>query len=376
MQPLRLGALVVDPPVVLAPMAGVTNPPFRTICRSYGAGLYVSEMVVARAVVERHRRTAERIEFWPDENPRSLQLYGTDPRSVAEAIRILRDRDGVDHVDLNLGCPARKVMRNGGGAALPVKRRLVRSLLRQAVAAAGPVPVTAKFRIGVDDVHVTYLELGRIAEEEGVAAVALHARTAAQLYSGEADWSAIARLKEHVAAIPVLGNGDIWEAHDALAMVARTGCDGVVVGRGCLGRPWLFGQLTDALAGRPVRALPALGEVTVAMRRHAELLVRYERDEAHGLRQFRKHAGWYLTGYPVGSEVRRRAAMVGSLAELDGLLGELDPTLTVVPEGVRAKRGHTNGPQQVSLPHGWLDDPDEEFAEGLPADADALVSGG
>ncbi len=371
--PLRLGPLTVDPPVVLAPMAGVTNPPFRTLCRAFGAGLYVSEMVVARAIVEGHRRTEQRIEFWPDEQPRSIQLYGTDPRTIGEAVRILRDRDGVDHVDLNLGCPARKVTRSGGGAALPVKRRLSAAILRAAVRAAGPIPVTAKFRIGLDHDTVTFLDLGRIAEAEGVAAIALHARTAAQLYSGNADWSAIARLKAHVGAIPVLGNGDIWEAHDALDMVRRTGCDGVVIGRGCLGRPWLFGQLADVLAGRPPRPLPPLGEVVATIRRHGELLHRWLGDEFAAMRQLRKHTGWYLTGYPVGGEVRRRLNQVSSFAELDGLLAGLDPTAGILPEGVRARRGHTHGPQRVSVPDGWLDDPDE-LPVGLPDDV--LVSGG
>jgi nifR3 family TIM-barrel protein len=388
---LQIGPLTLGSPVVLAPMAGVTNPPFRSICRRFGPdGLYVCEMVASWALVMQHqyrhrrrvadsrfvRKTAQRIEFWPEEQPRSLQLYTADAWSVGEAIRILRDEDAVDHIDLNFGCPARKVTRHGGGAALPFKRRLVEAILHAAVDAAGPdVPVTAKFRVGIDDRNVTFLDLGRIAQDAGVAAIALHARTAAQLYSGEADWHRIAELKAAVTDIPVLGNGDIWEAADAVRMMRETGCDGVVIGRGCLGRPWLFGQIDDALAGRPVAPLPCLGDVALTMRDHAALLVSWLEDERDGMTQFRKHTGWYFAGYPVGSEIRRRAAMVSTIAELDDILGTLDPSLTVTPEGARAKRGHTNGPQQVSLPDGWLDDPDEAM-DRLPGDAALAVSGG
>jgi nifR3 family TIM-barrel protein len=387
---LRIGPITLASPVVLAPMAGVTNPPFRRLCRTHGpGGLYVCEMVASWALVMHHRhkpdsrfarKTAQRVEFWPDEQPRSLQLYATDAWSVGEAIRILRDRDGVDHVDLNFGCPARKVTRHGGGAALPYKRRLVEAILRSAVEAAGPVPVTAKFRIGIDDEHVTFLDLGRIAESVGVAAIALHARTAEQLYSGEARWNAIGELKAAVSSIPVLGNGDIWAADDAVAMMRHTGCDGVVIGRGCLGRPWLFAQIDDALAGRPVRPLPLLGEVIDTLHAHAELLAGWladDRDsgERDAMVQLRKHTAWYAAGYPVGPEVRRRLSMVSTLAELAEITDPLDRTLAIAPEGERAKRGHTNGPQRVALPERWLDDPDEDMTQ-LPDAAALLVSGG
>ena len=270
---LRIGPLTVDPPVVLAPMAGVTDAPFRGVCSRFGAGLYVSEMITARALVERNARTLAMLRFDGSEATRSVQLYGTDPRTLGEAVRYLVDDLGVDHVDMNFGCPVPKVTRKGGGSALPVHRRLLRDIVRSAVLAAGSVPVTIKFRMGVDDTILTYLDTGRIAEEEGVAAIALHARTAEQLYSGSARWDAIAALKAEVRTIPVLGNGDIWEADDALAMLAQTGCDGVVVGRGCLGRPWLFRDLVDAFAGRPVQPPPRLGVVAEVMRDHAERLV-------------------------------------------------------------------------------------------------------
>ncbi len=250
--PLAIGPIAVDPPVVLAPMAGVTNAPFRRLCREFGAGLYVSEMIGARGLVEQNEKTLALAEFAPDESPRSIQLYGTDPGALGEAVAYLVEAKGVDHIDMNFGCPMGKVTRHGGGAALPWKSGLFRSIVRAAVSNSGRVPVTVKFRKGIDDEHLTFLDTGAIAEEEGVAAIALHARTARQLYSGEADWDAIARLKEEVTSIPVLGNGDIWTADDALAMIDRTGCDGVVVGRGCLGRPWLFRDLADAFAGRPL----------------------------------------------------------------------------------------------------------------------------
>jgi nifR3 family TIM-barrel protein len=373
---LKLGPLEVDPPVVLAPMAGVTGAPFRRLCRRHGAGLYVSEMVTARALVERHPRSARMVARAPGEDVASVQLYGVDPAVVGAAVRLLVDEVGVDHVDLNFGCPAAKVTRKGGGAALPVHRVLFSAVVRAAVANAGAVPVTVKLRIGPDDAHPTFLEAGRRAADEGAAAVALHARTAEQLYSGAARWTAIGELKEALTSVPVLGNGDVWEAADALAMVAATGCDGVVVGRGCLGRPWLFGELADAFAGRPVGGLPPLGAVAAGMREHARLLCE-ELGEDGGCRDFRKHTGWYLTGFPLGGERRRLLAQVGSLAELDDLLGEalatFGPDLPCPDAARRAARGHTGGPRPVALPHGWFDGVDDPRP---PRGADALVSGG
>jgi nifR3 family TIM-barrel protein len=374
-RPLQLGSIAVDPPVVLAPMAGVTNAPFRRLCRRYGGGLYVSEMITARALVEGNAKTARMMTFGPDEVPRSLQLYGTDPAVVGEAVRRLVGEGTVDHVDLNFGCPAPKVTRRGGGAALPVKRDLLRAIVRASVAAADGhgVPVTMKFRMGVRDDVLTYLDAGRIGADEGVAAVALHARTAEQLYAGQARWAAIGELKATLPGLPVLGNGDIWEAADAVEMMRETGCDGVVVGRGCLGRPWLFSDLAAVLAGKEPAPAPRLGEVAVVMAEHARLLVEWA-GEGPALRDFRKHTGWYVTGYPVGPEVRRRLAAVSTLAELDELCSLLDPALGVVPGGTRIRRGHTNGPRPVHLPHRWLDDPHD--VTPLDHEADALVSGG
>ncbi|MGD0312174.1 MAG: tRNA dihydrouridine synthase DusB [Acidimicrobiales bacterium] len=369
---LKLGSVAVDPPVVLAPMAGVTNIAFRRLCRAFGAGLYVSEMITARALVEGNAKTLGMAAFADDEPVRSLQLCGVDPKVMGRAVDRLVAHIGVDHIDLNFGCPAGKVTRQGAGAALPVHRTLYRSIIGAAVGAAGSVPVTVKLRTGVDDGHQTFLEAGRIAEDEGVAAVTLHARTAEQLYSGSADWGAIAELKAALTSIPVLGNGDLWEATDALAMMAETGCDGVVVGRGCLGRPWLFRDLADALAGRATRPPPALGEIVDMMRTHAELLAGLFGEEL-GVRQFRKHSGWYLTGFPVGSAVRRMLGQAGSLAELHRLLDGLDGSLAFPDLARRQPRGHTNGPRPVRLPAGWLDDVDDPTP---PTGGDILVSGG
>ncbi|MEM7274876.1 MAG: tRNA dihydrouridine synthase DusB [Actinomycetota bacterium] len=370
--PLAIGQLTVDVPVVLAPMAGVTNAPFRRLCRRFGAGLYVSEMISARALCERNEKTDKLASFAPDEQPRSLQLAGVDPRYMGEAVRRLVEEDRIDHLDLNFGCPVRKVTRHGGGGALPYKRHLYRDVVAAAVAAAGPVPVTVKFRVGIDDDHQTYLDAGRIAEDLGVAAVALHGRTVAQLYAGQADWSTIARLKEAVTSIPVLGNGDIWEAQDALDMMARTGCDGVVIGRGCLGRPWLFGQLAAALAGKPVPDPPTTAEVIPIMVEHARLLVDWFGDHK-GIREFRKHTAWYLKGYPVGGELRGRLGQIESLDHLETLLGTIDDH-PLPDENRRVARGHTRGPQVVALPDGWLDDPFDDAVAG--ADGDSAASGG
>lgn len=371
---LTLGTHRVDPPVVLAPMAGITNVAYRRLCREYGAGLYVSEMVTSRALVERNAETLRMVAFHEGERPRSLQLYGVDPHVVGEAVRMVVAEDLADHVDLNFGCPVPKVTKKGGGSALPYKRRLFRSIVGSAVAASdGAVPITVKIRKGIDDQTLTYLDAGRTAQDEGAAWVALHGRTAAQMYGGTADWRAIARLKDAVD-IPVLGNGDIWTARDALRLVHETGCDGVVVGRGCLGRPWLFRDLAAAFAGAPTPPPPDLGEVARVMRRHAELLVEaFEGDEDRACRDFRKHVSWYTKGFRVGGETRAALGMVASLAELDDLLGRLDPTEPYPTEVSALPRGRSTGLRRVALPDGWLADPDEDV---VPWDAELAHSGG
>jgi nifR3 family TIM-barrel protein len=369
---LALGPYVVDPPVVLAPMAGITNVAFRQLCREQGAGLYVCEMVTTRALVERNPKTLRMIAFGPTERPRSLQLYGVDPATVRKAVDMIVAEDLADHIDLNFGCSVPKVTRKGGGAALPWKRRLFRHLVSAAVEAAGDLPVTVKMRKGIDDNHLTYVEAGLTAQDCGVAWVALHARTAAQRYSGEADWAAIAALKQALD-IPVLGNGDIWEADDALRMVRETGADGVVVGRGCLGRPWLFADLASAFEGGSTQSLPRLGEVAAVMRRHAVLLTEWLGSETEGVVDFRKHVAWYLKGFPVGSELRRAMAMASSLAELDDLLARLDPEAPFPVDILGQPRGRTNAPKHVVLPEGWLADRD---TEAVPTGAELDDSGG
>ncbi|MCL4818229.1 MAG: tRNA dihydrouridine synthase DusB [Vicinamibacteria bacterium] len=354
-------------------MAGVTNPPFRTLCRHYGAGLYVSEMITARALVEGNRKTLLLASFDPAETTRSLQLYGTDPHYVGEAVRFLVGEGRIDHLDMNFGCPVRKVTSKGGGAAIPLKPRLLRNIVRAAVQAAGLVPVTIKFRIGIDERYHTHLEAGRIAQEEGCAAVALHARTAAQLYDGEARWDEIARLKQAVTRIPVLGNGDIWEAEDALRMMRATGCDGVVVGRGCLGRPWLFRDLADVFAGREPQDPPDYGGVLDTMLLHARLLASWMGAEP-AMRAFRKHSSWYTKGFPNSAPLRERLMHVKTLEEMEAALRGVDRSLPFPPESMRVPRGKTAGTQKVALPEGYLDDLDSDRPPG--AEAEAADSGG
>jgi nifR3 family TIM-barrel protein len=371
---LNLAGLAVDPPVVLAPMAGITNVAFRQLCREQGAGIYVCEMITTVALAVRNPKTERLIEFGPDERPRSMQLYGVDPEITAKAVRRVVDEGLADHIDLNFGCSVKKITSKGGGSAIPWKRRLFGAIVKAAVDTAAPagMPVTVKMRKGIDEDHLTYLEAGLIAQDAGVRWVALHARTAAQRYSGQADWSAIAALKQALD-IPVLGNGDIWEADDALRMVRETGCDGVVVGRGCLGRPWLFADLAAAFAGGTERVLPSLGEVAAVMRRHAELLVGWWGAEREAVTDFRKHVAWYLKGFPVGSELRRAMAMASSLMELDDLLGKLEHDAPYPAANFGQPRGRTNSPAKVVLPHGWLDDRD---CATVPEDAEHDDSGG
>jgi nifR3 family TIM-barrel protein len=361
-------------------MAGVTNVAFRTLCRELEltragtvSGLYVCEMVTARALVERHPVTMHMTTFSPDESPRSLQLYTVDPDTTFAAAKMIADEGLADHIDMNFGCPVPKVTRRGGGAALPFKRRLFGRIVGAAVAATKntDIPVTVKFRIGIDDAHHTHLDAGRIAAEEGAAAVALHARTAAQRYSGTADWEQIALLKQYVTTVPVLGNGDIFDADDALAMMAATGCDGVVIGRGCLGRPWLFAELSAAFAGTRPAAPPTLGEVAVIMRRHGQLLAAHF-GEDKGMRDMRKHIAWYLHGFPAGTDLRRALALVKTLDELDALLDQLDPQVPF-PQAATGPRGRQGSPASVALPEGWLADPDDCT---VPAGADVMHSGG
>jgi nifR3 family TIM-barrel protein len=371
--PLAIGPLRVWPPVVLAPMAGVTNHPFRALCREFGAGLYVSEMITARPLVEGNDKTLQLAGFGPEETTRSLQLYGVDPHYVGLAVARLVGEGRVDHIDLNFGCPVRKVTRRGGGAAIPLKPKLFANILRAAVGAAGPVPVTVKLRMGVDDEHLTYLGSGHIAEQEGAAAVALHARTAAQLYDGAARWEAIGELKRQVRAIPVLGNGDIWEAEDALRMMRATGCDGVVVGRGCLGRPWLFRDLASVFDGRDPEDPPRLGAIVDIMLRHAHKLADWI-GEVRAMRDFRRQASWYTKGFRGSARSREQLMRVATLEQLAEVLGGLDRQEPFPPSCMRVPRGKTAGTQKVSLPDGYLAELDD--ATPPAPEAEDAISGG
>lgn len=384
---LKTARFEVSPPVVLAPMAGITNQAFRKLCREFGAGLYVSEMVTSRALVNRNPETIRMVTPDFDEKIKSIQLYGVDPQVMGAAVRLLIEENRADHIDINMGCPVPKVTKKGGGAALPWKKDLFSEIIKTAVNTANEttkalgqkqVPITVKMRIGIDEQHKTFIEASKTAAEAGVAWVALHGRTASQMYSGKADWSAIARLVEEMQSykIPVLGNGDIWSAQDALAMVSQTGAAGVVIGRGCLGRPWIFGQLAAAFKGEEIPKDPPLSEVSKIMYRHAQLLCDLY-DEYKGIRDIRKHIAWYLKGFSAGSELRTKMALVESLREFQELLDQLDLTQTY-PESVADKpRGRTGSEKKVSLPQGWLDSQYlNELQENELCEAELSVSGG
>ena len=383
--------LATDPVIELAPMAGVTNRAFRRVCREASTEIrnaagqtdldntvYVAEMTTSQALLMRHPDTLDLVTFDGDEKTRSAQLYGVDPDIVGAAVRMLVDEDMADHVDLNFGCPVPKVTRKGGGSALPWKRDLFTSIVNSAVAnAQGKVPVTVKMRIGIDDDHITYLDAGRIAAQAGVTWVALHGRTAAQYYGGKADWSAIARLVEHIPDTPVLGNGDIWSAQDAQRMLDQTGASGVVIGRGCLGRPWLFGQIRASFAGEEVPGEPKSGVILDLMRRHAQLLVRMHGDDFRGCQEMRKHMAWYLKGVVAGSETRGALSLINSLAELDSLLSTIDPDQVLDEELARSPRGRTTPDRRVNLPDGWLNSQTMSNSEQETVrEAELAVSGG
>ncbi|KAB1661520.1 tRNA dihydrouridine synthase DusB [Pseudoclavibacter sp. CFCC 13796] len=384
---LQIGRLHVDTPVELAPMAGITNRAFRHLARDYGGGIYVCEMITTRALVERNAETMRLITFDDDESPRSVQLYGVDPKTVGEAVRMIVAEDLADHIDLNFGCPVPKVTRKGGGAALPWKHDLFASIVQTAVRSAGDLPVTVKMRKGIDNDHMTFEWAAKAARDAGVAAVALHGRTAAEHYSGHADWSAIARLREMLPDVTVLGNGDIWSAEDAIRMVRETGVDGVVVGRGCLGRPWLFQDLERAFAAYaadPTRpsyeyqpAQPNLREVGQALLRHARLLGDFFDDEMHACRDIRKHVAWYFKGYPVGGELRQRMALVETFGELEDLVGQLDASVRYPGKDAEGPRGRAGRPKRPHLPEHWLESNllDAEQSSCL-LEAELDVSGG
>jgi nifR3 family TIM-barrel protein len=372
-RPLQVGPLSVWPPVVLAPMAGVTNYAFRSLCRTFGAALYVSEMITARGFLEGNARTRLLASGDAEESPRSVQIYGSDPHDVGEAARALVD-EGVEHIDMNFGCPAPKITRRGGGSAIPLRPRLMASLVRAAVRGADRVPVTVKVRKGIDDDLLTYLDAGRVAEQEGAAAIGLHARTAAQLYAGEADWRAIATLKAAVR-IPVLGNGDVWEWTDALRMLRATGCDGVIIGRGCLRRPWFFSELALAFSGRTPGPQPCLGEIRGIMRTHAERLIDFFGPEV-GMLQMRKWSLWYTSGFHGASALRADLLRVERLEQMEALVARLDPTEPFPAGGLRTSRAKDGRRQRVQLPHGYLATRDDDTPPPDDSHLEAALDGG
>jgi len=381
---LQYGKHKIEVPVVLAPMAGITNTAYRRLCREYGGGLFVSEMVTSRALVERTEESMRLIGHHSSEEIRSVQLYGVEPKTIAEAVTMLVAEDRADHIDLNFGCPVPKVTRKGGGAALPWKQDLFAAIVNAAVRAAGDVPVSVKMRKGIDDDHLTFLDAGRAARDAGVVAVALHGRTANDYYSGEADWSAIRELREALPDVQVLGNGDIWSAQDAVRMMSETGVDGVVVGRGCLGRPWLFADLEREIMAHlrgevslaaPIQ--PSLGEAAAGFRRHAELLIEFFEDEGRACRDIRKHVAWYFKGYPVGGEFRAALARVDSLAEIDQLLETLDGAMPYPGAEAEGPRGRLGGVKSCALPEHWLESRELSPQHALVLQAAELsVSGG
>lgn len=356
--PVDLGHIHVPTPVMLSPMAGVTNWPFRVICEEYGPdGLYVAEMITARALVARNPKALRLCRFAPSEKIRSLQLYGVDPSIVEQAARIVVDNNMADHVDLNFGCPVPKVTRRGGGSALPWKTDLFTEVIHRVVSVCGPagIPVTAKIRVGIDHEHETFLEAGHIAQEEGCAAVTLHARTTAEYYGGHSDWSRIGELVERLD-IPVFGNGDIWGADDALAMVRETGCAGVAIGRGCQGRPWLFAGIKHAFEGSDERTNPNLGQVCAVILRHAGLLTEfYDGDERMAVHDLRKHIAWYLKGFPVGGTTRKAFIECENIEDVKRVMDTLDPQAPYPQRIIDKPRGRVRYAKKVHLPYGWLE---------------------
>ena len=338
-RPIALGSKIrIWPPVVLAPMAGVTNYPYRKLCAEFGAGLCVSEMISSRGVLEGGRKTWRLAQFGPEERPRSIQLFGTDPHDMGEAARVVKGELDVDHVDINFGCPVRKVTRKGMGAAALLDLENTRRVVGAVVQAVAPTPVTIKVRVGMDEERITFLEAGRIAEGEGCAYIALHGRTAQQMYSGQARWELIGALKEAIG-LPVLGNGDIFAAPDALLMMEQTGCDGVVIGRGCLGNPWLFRDLKRVFTGSGTPALPTIEELVATMRRHHDLLLAQNHEYPRlAILQLRKLVAWYVRGLRDSSQLRNLSQKMETSTDFHEVLERVE-------EG-----GYARGTRDPALP--------------------------
>ena len=316
MKKLQIGNVTLDNPIILAPMAGVSDLPFRLLCREMGAALVCMEMVSAKAIYYNNKNTDSLMEIHPDEVPASLQLFGSDPQILAEMAKRIEERP-FSILDLNMGCPVPKVVNNGEGSALMKDPKLVEQILTALVRAIDK-PVTVKIRKGFDDDHVNAVEIAKIAEACGVAAVAVHGRTRAQYYSGQADWDIIRDVKNAVS-IPVIGNGDIFKGEDAVKMRDYTGCDGIMVARGAKGNPWIFREVKAALSGQPIPERPTEEEVIYMLLRHAQLSVQYK-GEKMGIREMRKHTAWYTTGMHGSSTLRNKVNQVETFDALQELL--------------------------------------------------------
>ena len=312
---MKLGALEIKMPVFLAPMAGVTDGAFRQICRDMGAGACVTEMVSAKALYYHNRGTEKLMRQPTDKAPLGLQLFGSDPQILTEmAVRVEAD---YDFIDLNMGCPMPKIVDNGEGSALLEKPELVREIVTT-MASALSRPLTVKIRIGVKAGALCGLEIARIAEEAGAAAVFVHARTRSQLYAGKADWNEIRRIREALT-IPVIGNGDVDGAEAALRMLEETGCDGIMVGRASRGNPWIFREIRAALNGEPVLPRPSREEMAAVIRTHVDAEIA-EKGEAVGCRELRKHLAWYTAGMPGGAALRKMASTLETRADTEKFL--------------------------------------------------------
>lgn len=315
METLKIGNVTLDNPLVLAPMAGVTDLPFRLLCKEHGVGLVCMEMVSAKAIYYKNKNTEQLLEIYPQERPVSLQLFGSDADIIAEMAAKIEDRP-FDILDFNMGCPVPKVVNNGEGSALMKNPKLVEEILTKLVRAVKK-PVTVKIRKGFDEEHVNAVEIARIAESCGVAAVAVHGRTRQQYYSGHADWDIIRQVKEAVQ-IPVIGNGDLHTAEDVCHMKEHTGCDGFMIGRGAQGNPWIFEQILHKLETGEELPRPTVQEVTEMVLRHARLQVEIK-GEYTGMREIRKHAAWYTAGYRNSSKLRGKINEVETIQQLEEL---------------------------------------------------------
>ena len=317
---LQIGNVTLENNLILAPMAGVSDLPFRLLCREQGAGLVCMEMVSAKAILYKNRNTEELLTIDPKEHPVSLQLFGSDPDIISEIAKQIEERP-FDNLDLNMGCPVPKVVNNGDGSALMKNPRLAGEIIEK-TARAIKKPLTVKIRKGFDDAHVNAVELAHIAQESGAAAVAVHGRTREQYYAGHADWDIIRQVKEAVS-IPVIGNGDIRTPEDVAAMAEQTGCDGYMIARGAEGNPWIFRQILHYFDTGEHLARPDFSEVTEMLLRHAKMQIDCKGDYT-GIREIRKHAAWYTAGYRNSSKLRGRINEVENYEQLEALFREVE----------------------------------------------------